>query len=201
MNLTFEPAGHVYRLDGAVVPSVTQVLAPLYDLDRIPRDVLERKRQIGEALDEIIVLDLADDLDESTVDPELSGYFEAFRRFRVEKKFVAAAVQQRVASLKWRFAGTPDALGLIEGEPALPDWKATYSMHPAVALQTAAYVQACIEMGSPEKNIKRYGVQFCPDGRYNIEPYTSKTDFNIFLSLLSVHNWRARNGCLPKERT
>jgi hypothetical protein len=199
VNLAFDADKHEYRLDGNVVPSVTQVLAPLYDLDRIPRDVLERKRQIGVALDEIIVLDCADDLDESTVDPELVGYLEAFRRFRVDKKFIPAAMQQRVYSKTFRFAGTPDAWGSIEGHDALADWKATYAMHPAVALQTAGYAMAGHEMGALKTSIRRYGVQFCPDGRYNISPYESKQDWGTFLSFLSCHSWRARNGLLKEK--
>ena len=194
MNLTFDPTGHIYTLDGARVPSVTQVLAQCYSFDRIPHDVLEHKRQIGSALDEIIILDLEDDLDESTVDPALSGYLEAFRRFRAEKRFIAVAVQKAVASLKYRFAGTPDAWGSLEGEDAICDWKATYSMSPAVALQTAAYHGAGVEMGEFKASTKRFGVQFCPDGTYNLVPYINKGDFGMFVSFLSTFNWRKRNG-------
>lgn len=200
MNLTFDSDKHEYRLDGAAVPSVTQVLAPLYSLDSIPRDVLERKRQIGVALDAIIELDLADDLDESTIDEQLGGYFEAWQRFRKEKKFNPFWTQKRVASLKYRYAGTPDAWGTMDDHRALVDYKATYAMHPAVALQTAGYENAVYEsFPNIDRNLRRYGVQFCDDGRYNIVPYESKQDWAIFLSLLSVHNWRARNGLLKEK--
>jgi hypothetical protein len=199
MTITFDPVCHIYHLDGARVPSVTQVLSPLFDWDGIPAATLDRKRQIGSALDEIIILDLADDLDESTVDPALTGYLEGFRRFRADKKFAAVAVQKPVASAKYRYAGTPDAWGSLDGEDAICDWKATAEMHPAVSLQTAAYHNAACEMDLLQYRAKRYGVRFMPDGKYELVQYKDKNDFNVFLSLLSVRNWRARNGLKEKS--
>ena len=61
--LTFDPEKHEYRINGVLVPSVSQILAPLYDFSKIPRDVLERKRQIGTAIHKAIELDLLGDLD------------------------------------------------------------------------------------------------------------------------------------------
>jgi hypothetical protein len=199
MLLTFEPNGHRYFLGSAEVPSVTAVLKPLYSFDGIPAATLDRKRQIGSALDEIIILDLADDLDESTVDPALTGYLEAFRRFRADKKFAAVAVQKPVASAKYRYAGTPDAWGSLDGEDAICDWKATYDLHPAVALQTAAYHNAACEMDLLQYRAKRYGVRFMPDGKYELVQYKDKGDFNLFLSLLSILNWKTRNGLLKEK--
>jgi hypothetical protein len=174
---------------------VTQVLGTLYDLDRIPHDVLEHKRQIGVALDALIELDLKDDLLEESIDPALEGYVKAWRLFRREKNFVPIELQRPVYSKTFRFAGTPDAWGSLDGHAALIDWKTTYAMHPAVALQTAAYERAGHEStaGWP-RNMRRYGVQFKPDGTYNIVPYENKQDWGTFLSLLSVWNWRRRNG-------
>lgn len=196
MDLQFEAASHTYRLAGTVLPSVTQILAPLYDFGGIPRDVLERRRQIGVALDEAILLDLADDLDDASLGPELQGPFEAWRRFRLEQRFECRAAQKPVVSTKYRYAGTPDAWGLIGGVETLADWKATAAMHPAVALQTAAYAAAGAEMGLFKSSIGRCGVLFGDDGRYIIERFKDKVDFAIFLSLLSLHNWRARHGLL-----
>lgn len=204
MNLTFDADKHEYRLDGSVVPSVTQILAPLYDFDRIPRDVLDRKRQIGVALDALIELDLKDDLDESSVDPSLEGYFRAWRLFRKEKDFKPLETQKRVVSLKYRYAGTPDAWGYMGNHIALVDWKATYAMHPAVALQTAAYENACHEtIAGWLRNPRRYGIKFREDGHYILTPYTkpeNKNDFGIFLSFLSCHNWRVKNGLLKEKQ-
>ena len=201
MNLTFDAAKHEYRLDGAVVPSVTQVLAPLYDFDRIPADVLERKRQIGKALDDLIELDLRDDLDESSIDPALDGYFKAWRLFSKEKRVSVLELQKPVFSKTFRFAGTPDFWGTLDDHAALVDWKCTADMHPAVALQTAGYELAGEEsiVGWP-RGIRRYGVQFKPDGTYAITQYIDKQDRGTFLSLLSLQNWKARNGLLTKEK-
>lgn len=200
VNVEFHKESHTYKVGGSPVVNVTRVLAPLYDFASVPPGVLEHKRQIGDALDAAIELDIKDDLDEATIDAAIGGYFEAWRRFRKEKRFECYLLQSPVFSKKYRYAGTPDAVGLIDGEEALPDWKATYSTHPAVALQTAAYVGAASEMGLVRSNVKRYGVRFDADGRYFMEPYKDSADFHIFLSLLSIHNWKSRHGLIKEKQ-
>lgn len=199
MNVEFHKETHTYRVGGAQVVNVTRVLGPLYDFGSVPAGVLEHKRQIGEALDAAIELDIKDELDEASIDPQIGGYFDAWRKFKRDKRFECYLLQSPVFSKKYRYAGTPDAVGLIDGEESVPDWKATYSTHPAVALQTAAYAAAGSEMGLFRSSVKRYGVRFDQDGRYFIEPYKDKNDFYTFLSLLSIHNWKARHGLLKEK--
>lgn len=198
MRLEFQAETHTYRLGGSAVPNVTRVLAPLYDFDSVSRTVLDHKRDIGTALDDAIGLDISGTLDESTVDEQIGGRFEAWRRFRTQMNFQCQLLQCPVASKKYRFAGTPDAIGLIDGAEAIADWKATHAMHPAVALQTAAYAAAAVEMGFVRSSVKRYGVRFDEDGRYFVEPYKDASDFHIFLSLLSLHNWMERHRLLKE---
>ena len=54
-------------------------------------------------------------------------------------------------------------------------------------------------MGVLKASTRRYGVQFCADGTYNMVPYQDKQDWGIFLSFLSCHNWRAKNGLLKEK--
>ena len=46
--LTFDEAAHEYRLDGRRLPSVTQLLAPLVDYSKVPRETLERAQALGQ---------------------------------------------------------------------------------------------------------------------------------------------------------
>jgi hypothetical protein len=51
VDFTFDPERHLYMVDGQPVPSVTQVLHSAglaADYSMVPRDVLERKRIIGQ---------------------------------------------------------------------------------------------------------------------------------------------------------
>jgi hypothetical protein len=198
VNLQLDPVAHRYRLDGAEVPSVTQVLRGLYDFSDLRPGVLEHKRQIGEALHRAIELDLKDDLDISTLDPGLVGYFDGWTRFRRETRFEYLLSERQVASKKFRYAGTLDMGGLIDGAESLIDGKTTAALHPAVALQTAAYLNAASEMGLIRSNARRYALRLKPDGTYVLDQHSDRNDFAVFLSCLSLHNWKNRHG-IPTE--
>lgn len=198
MNLELDIASHRYCLDGAEVPGVTRVLQPLYDFSAIRDGVLEHKRQIGESLHLAIALDLKDDLDIDSLDPGVLTYFEGWRKFRRETRFKCFLSEKQVASKKFRYAGTLDFAGLIGGAEALIDGKTTAGLHPAVALQTAAYLNAASEMGLIRSSARRYALRLTPDGAYILDQHKDRSDFAVFLSCLSLHNWRNRHG-LPTE--
>jgi hypothetical protein len=198
MNLQLDAAEHRYRLDGSEVPGVTRVLRAMYDFTGIRDGVLEHKRQIGDALHHAIELDLRDDLDIASLDQEVVGYFEGWLRFRRETYFISLFSEKQVASTKYRYAGTLDFAGFIEGAECLIDGKTTAALHPAVALQTAAYHNAACEMGLLRPSAKRYALRLKPDGTYVLDEHKDRTDFFVFLSCLSLHNWRARNR-IPME--
>ena len=46
-ELAFNAESHTYTLDGRALPSVTQVLDPLNELDGVPRDVLAAATEFG----------------------------------------------------------------------------------------------------------------------------------------------------------
>lgn len=199
MNLQLDPVAHRYRLDGVEVPGVTRIIAPLYSFAGINAGVLEHKRQIGEALHLAIELDLRDELDVDSLDGEVAGYFDGWRRFRRETRFVCRLSEQKVASQKFRYAGTLDFAGLIDGAEALIDGKTTAALHPGTALQTAAYLNAASEMGLIRSNARRYALRLKPDGAYVLDQHKDRNDFAVFLSCLSLHNWRSRHGLTTME--
>ena len=55
------------------------------------------------------------DLDGSTLEPELLPYVEAWRKFRRECHLVIALIEQPIHSPKYRYAGTPDRFGWLNG--------------------------------------------------------------------------------------
>lgn len=185
--LTFDADTHTYRWCGKVVPSVTQILDRFTDLSMIPRDVLERKRQIGTAVHAAIELDVAGDLDESSIDESCAGYFKGWRKFRAESGFVATASEQMLYSKKYGYAGTIDLVGsLPKVEKALIDAKTTTMLYPTVGPQTAAYS----ELANCQK-AKRFALQLTPDGTYFLEPLSDRNDWNVFAAALVLHKWRS----------
>ncbi len=183
--LTFDESTHTYRADGKVVPSVTQVLDAYTDLSRIPKDILERKRQIGVAVHKAIELDMRGDLDESSISGPVAEYFAGWLKFKAHSGFVCREAEQKVYSKKFGYAGTLDLVGDLPTGEALIDAKTTTMLYPAVGPQTAAYAMA---RGTPK--IPRYALLLDPSGKYNLEPLTNKGDWAVFQAALVIHYWR-----------
>jgi len=197
--LTFDAAEHRYFWQGQEVPSVTRVLAPLIAdfLALVPPDVLERKRAIGQAVHAAIALDIADDLDETTVDPACVGYVEAWRKFKAEaslKQDDFGAVEKPLYHDAWHYAGTPD-MEVRLGKWAVVDTKCSYGLHPAVGPQLAAYRELINRRGGDGRGIcaLNYALHLKPDGTYRLEQFTDKTDLEVFRSCLAIHHWKANN--------
>lgn len=190
--LTFDQDKHEYRWQGRIVPSVTQILKPLRDFSGIPAEVLIRKRDIGVALHAAVALDIGDDLDEDTVDEAVRPYLIAWREFRRENNLHQAdfgEVEQPMVHALHRYAGTPDLTVFLNRRWSLIDLKTETAIHPATAVQTAAYLEM-VNSRSGSKVLDRFGLQLRADGSYRLEQYKDKQDFNIFISLLNVHRWK-----------
>src|SRR5690348_9868673 len=106
MRLEFEQSTHTYTLDGARVPSVTQVLDPLLELEGIPAHLLEAARVFGTHVHIACDLMVRGRLDWRALDPNLVPYVEGERNFMRDTGFVVVASELRVASSRLRCAGT-----------------------------------------------------------------------------------------------
>ncbi len=190
--LEFDEAAHEYRLDGRIVPSVTQVLKPLYDFSGIPPEVLERKRQLGTAVHKAIELDIAGTLDPDSIAPELDGYLMAWAQFKAAG-FRPQFSELRLAS-KSGFAGTLDLICTQGPDVWLLDIKTTAAHSPVMALQTAAYAQLYAELDPPRAPLKRGAVLLDAAGNFKLFPHADRSDLRVFLSLLTVHQWRKSHG-------
>jgi hypothetical protein len=192
-RLTFDPEKHLYRLDGALLAHVTGILQDLGDWESAPAASLLLKGQIGEAVHRAIELDLRGELDEDSLDSQIAGYFQAWKRFQREKPFEAYLTECQVVSAKFRYAGTLDIAGDMAGVDALIDIKTGNRLQPTDALQTAAYLCAAAEMAYLRASAKRFSLKLSADGAYRLEPHTGRNDLPVFLSCLSRHNWRVRH--------
>jgi len=192
MPLEFDQPTHVYRLDGRVVPSVTQVLDPLLELDGIPRAVLEAARIFGTHVHEACHLMVRGELDWARLDPELVPYVEGACKFLKDSGFTVIASELRVASAKLGCAGTLDLAGVLHRSECICDWKSTAVMPPTVGPQTAAYEEFYrAERGGRPR--KRFCVQLKPND-YRIYPLTDSSDYSIFLSALNLYHWRRKRA-------
>jgi hypothetical protein len=113
---SFDEATHTYRIDGEPVPSVTQVLG-----DVLPGyQASEWHMQRGTAMHAcaaMVAQGVAFDHD-----PQLDGRVAALRAFFRDIPLKVAAVEQRLYSPGYRYAGTCDFVGRIGGKMAEPGW-------------------------------------------------------------------------------
>jgi hypothetical protein len=190
MRLEFDAGPHVYRLDGRVVPGVTQILAPLVDYSMVPADVLEVARLRGQWVHAAINAHCRGTLDVDALAPDVRAYVDQYLRFLDESGFVPTASEVRVASPKYGYAGTLDLLGEFQKGESLLDVKCTADLPEAVGPQTALYAQAYAEtFGRPVK--RRACLHLFPD-RYRVEPLTAALDWTVALSCLNI--WRFKNA-------
>lgn len=190
--LTFDEASHTYTWDGIKIPSVTTVLSPLVDYSMVHPEVLERGRQLGSAVHRMTELYDLDDLDETSLQPVMLKYLDAWKKFREDTNFVPDTIEKRMYHPIHRYCGTSDRTGVIRGKKAVIDIKKMMSLGPVIGVQLAAY-QAMHNL-EQEGITHRYALGLRPDGTYRLEPYTDPSDFAVFLSLLTIKNWKAKHG-------
>jgi hypothetical protein len=185
-DLTFDEPTHVYRLAGAIVPSVTQILAPLCSFEGIPRATLEAKRDLGQRVHFACQLDDEDDLDEVSVEPDVAPYLSAYRKFRRETGATVVLNEQRVVEPRLRYAGTLDRVIRLDGVKWLVDLKTSFTTPISAGPQTAAYLRA---LADPSV-LHRAALRLRADGSYRLDPLTGADDWSAFMACLALHQFK-----------
>jgi len=185
--LTFDAEKHEYRLDGVRLPSVTQIIADagLYGNTSYFTDY---SRDRGSFVHQIIEWHLSQELDEATIDPVLMPYFEAWKRFEAESSYVSDSCEEQLASSRYRYAGTIDHIGHLNGYFCIIDVKSG-APTPATGIQLAGY-----ENLLKVKGAKRFALHLKDDGNYKLIEYKDSNDRNVFLAALSLYYWKQNNN-------
>lgn len=108
-DLEFDDEHHIYYGRGEMLPSVTQIpkragMAGVFDT----LDPWYATR--GQAVHKATELYDLGTLDEDSIDPAISPYFDAYKRFRADTDITIKDVEKRLWCPKYRFAGTIDRL-------------------------------------------------------------------------------------------
>jgi hypothetical protein len=188
-DLQFDEERHIYTRDGKILPSVTQIIKPIIEYsDAIPADVMEYASQRGKAAHKACeIIDIGGTFAEE-LDPVIVPYVDAWNLFVKEKRVTITQTEQHLDHKVMHYAGTFDAVGMIGNDEWLIDRKCIAQLHPAVGIQLAGYE------GLLGRKVRRAAVQLKPDGKYVFQEYTGRSDWPVFVSLLTVHNWRSNNG-------
>lgn len=189
-ELTFDEARHEYRVRGAIVPSVTQVLSPLSSFDGVPSAVLEAKRDLGQRVHLACQLDDEDDLDEASIEPDVRLYLEGYRLFRAESGARVVLNEARVYHPTYRYAGTLDRVLRIGDEHWLVDLKTSFVTPRAAGPQTAAYLTALTTMLGIVRPTRRAALRLRADGTYRLDPLDRPDDWSVFLACLTLNRFK-----------
>lgn len=170
--LQFDAADHVYRLNGGVVPSVTQVLRAQGYVD-FYRDLtdkiaegrlsasdgcyaliqrgkrLEEARSRGQRVHNALHYLIEDDLDNESLDEETRLYLSSGQHYLDRFVTNVYRAEFRVWSLRHGCAGTLDILAVhSDGNVFIGDFKTGHPDDVAADLQIAAYLGFALEMAA-----------------------------------------------------
>lgn len=196
-QLILREEDHTYWLGKRRIPSVSEVIQPVCNFDGVHVDILERKQEIGKNVHLLCEwFDLKKKIDARSIDPALKPYFEAYKDFVKKMKPKWTIVEKRDWHRTLGYAGTPDRYGHLQAmgmDRWMIDLKCVAKVSPATGLQTAAYCEL-VHQAEPTTHARRAAVQLKPDGTWRFEEFTNTDDRRVFLSLLSLWNWRTKHG-------
>lgn len=145
----FDSQEHAYTIDDVRIPTVTEIVRGgglAQSFDAVPEARLEIAAERGDWLHRAIHYWLDDDLDWSTVSPELVPAVEASVRALDEARIEPWLAEQPIVSRALIYGGTPDMFCSLHGEPALLSVKTGAVVHSGeVALQEAGYRELLLD--------------------------------------------------------
>lgn len=199
-NITFNEERHEYRVDGTVIPSVTQILDSngFSNFSDVPFDILEMSRKFGKAVHKAIELKCKGTLDESSLHEAIIPYVKSWENFVKDFEYQSSISELRGYNEKYRFCYTFDQQGtikfkgkfqlcMIDIKTGSPSNAHKVQINGGYALAVDKNILTGILYLNPE---------FKPGGYKIIFSVNNKRDQQIFLSALTIHNYKKENGLL-----
>jgi hypothetical protein len=184
-QIQFNADRHEYSVNGVVYPSVTQVLkiAGLIDTTWFTDEARERGSYVAQAthmLDE-------GTLDESSLDPALVPYVEAWKKFLADSKAEVIASEYAVVNTTYGYAGTLDRWLILNRHDTIIDIKGGQPLpwHP---IQTAAYA------GCLKTHFQRGSVYLRDNGTYRLKMHNDENDRAVWMAALVIAKWKQSKG-------
>ena len=187
-ELTFDEAGHIYRLNGLVIPSVTTLMKPLSDdfYRTVDPNVLDRAARRGTAIHNAVenfttfgVQDIA---------PQYAGYFQSFLQWWELRKPEPLAMEHKVYHKILRYAGTADLICVIGGRLTLVDYKSSAQVNSKLcAVQLEGYDRAFESQGV--KVDDRLILHLSKSGYQEVPFQRSSKCWSVLSSLMTIRNY------------
>ena len=171
-SLEFDDKKHEYKINGTVIPSVTELCGPLtYSKYRVDNAIVEQAAYRGSLIHEVTALWDRGDLDEdSTMAADVGLYLMSWIKFCHDYQPRWRLIEVPLACRT--FAGTLDRVGVIDDRIVVVDIKTTSSMDRAnkiaLSMQLFGYVELCDRNGIDASYYNSIGVQLKKDGTYSV---------------------------------
>ena len=194
-DLVLLESTHTYYLDGTEILSNTQCLekAGIQDYSRIPAEIRERSSAFGRVVHKVTELWDRCILDDSSVDPMIRPYLEAWKRYCDKHVKSWLLIEQKVfcpVRGLW-VAGTIDRVYTGESGIVLVDIKSAYGGEESYKIQTAGYT-TMFEWLMRQKVVSRQTVELREDGDFTPFEHTDAHDFQIFDDAVEIAYWKSR---------
>lgn len=198
--LELDSSTHTYSEDGIVYDSVTQILkkAGLISYEGISPAVMMAAAERGTLAHKACDYYDDNDLDFSSLDPLIEPYINAYARAKEELQFEVQHKELQFLEPTWKFAGTIDRVVVLPNYDCLwiVDIK-TGIRKAATRLQTAAYAigfrGTCPLPEMLSHGLKRAALELHKNGTYTFDVHDDPKDEAVFLSALSIVNWKKNN--------
>lgn len=189
LSMEFNPEKHEYRVNGVVVPSVSEIIKEVLLLnvqfsgDTTKMDIGTKAHLTTQYYDN-------DELDESDLHPTLQNYLQAWKSFKKDFNPKFELIETMFYHKRFRYAGTIDRYAVVNGSRLILDIKTgrEYVWHP---IQLEGY-KFLLEDNGYEVD-RTACVYLTPEGTYKYREHKSP---NLFLACLSVYNFKKTNKLL-----
>ena len=192
-----------YIIDGVVYPRVTQIKSIIKNDALIAwqvavgkkrsMEIMRKRGDFGTRIHKLVEITLkGEKVDLKNYDDETQVTMKLFDDFQVEHDLKPELLEQHLwfkLSEEYKYAGTADFIGYVDGKLMLLDWKTSKAIYPDMWLQLSAYIVA-FEALTGER-IESCGILQIRDGK---KKYVTKTydemmeEFKIFKACLVIHN-------------
>ena len=170
----FDEATHTYTLDGVVIPSVTEICAPITCGKYPPVGVVQQAAARGTRVHELCALYDMDALPDE-IEAELVGYVKAWAAFCRDYKPVWTHIElplYGVLNTGLPFAGTLDRIGEIDGRTRVVDIKTAASLDRPAKVALCEQITGYEWLADLNKIDVSYGagmgVQLFANGNYRV---------------------------------
>lgn len=183
---------HVYRLDGKVIDGLTNTIEEAGLIRNCDSWYGER----GSALHLATEFYDKGTLDESTVDPQIQGYLESWKRFRKDQNYIPIKIEYRIVNTVLMVASKVDRIPLLDIKGGVPvpwhilqiafQWATLISDHPREWIAKPMDVYLDSDGGPPKVKV------------YNASEL--REAYKVYSSMLVFVRWKREKG-LKNGRT